>query len=208
MNWLAAKLYDPFMSRCEQKTLGPWRRELLDRTVGRVLEVGAGTGINLRWYPDEAEQVVLSEPAEHMRTQLRDRLDDRGDSHRFVVDDRPVEQLDVDEEQFDAVVVTLVLCSVDDPLRALEAMYRVLKPGGALIFIEHVASDRSGRRRVQGILEPVWKVCAGNCHLTRRTSDAIREVGFEIETMTREQMESALPFLRPSIRGVARRPEF
>lgn len=206
MNWLASKIYDPFMHRLEQKTLGEWRRDLLYNVQGRVLEVGAGTGVNIPWYPDGVDEVVLSEPAKHMRAQLRDKLERVGDD-RFAVDDRAVEDFDSASERFDAVVVTLVLCSVDDPRPALEAMREVLKPGGELLFIEHVAAHRSGRRRIQGVLEPVWKVCAGNCHLTRRTADDIRAAGFEIDTLERDEMDQALPFLRPAIRGVARRPE-
>lgn len=209
MNWLSSKLYDPFMRHCEKSCLRDWRRELLAEAQGQVVEVGAGTGANLEFYPDDVDQVLLTEPDPHMRRQLQQRLDREEEEweQRFDVDQRPVEQLDSSEAQFDAAVVTLVMCSVDEPKRALNSVYRALKPGGKLIFMEHVGAERAGRQRIQKMMEPVWKLCAGNCHLTRRTGEVIEQVGFELETMQREEMDTLVPFLRPSVRGVARRPD-
>ncbi len=203
MNWLAAKIYDPFMEGLEEACLRQWRGELLSEAVGRVLEVGAGTGANVPFYPETVEEVVLTEPHGVLREKLKGKVPEGGP---FVVSEERIETLAMEEGSVDTVVLTLVLCSVADPAGALGRLFRVLKPGGRLIFLEHVASERPGRHRVQRWVEPVWKVCAGNCHLTRQSEERIGEAGFEMEWIKRESMRKALPFIRPSIRGIARRP--
>ena len=204
MNWLASRLYDPFMRHCEEACLADWRRNLLAKASGEVLEVGAGTGANIEWYPDGIDEVVFVEPADYMRAQLQRRLNESF-SGRYRVDERPIEDFDADIEDFDTVVLTLVLCSVDEPMAVLERLRDLLRPGGQLLFLEHVKAHKTGRRRAQKILEPVWKYCAGNCHLTRDSEALIGDAGFEFEAIERDEMDAALPFLRPTIRGVARR---
>jgi ubiquinone/menaquinone biosynthesis C-methylase UbiE len=118
----------------------------------------------------------------------------------------PSDALPVDTASFDTVVTTLVLCSVHDVARTLAEVRRVLRPGGRLLFLEHVAADdHPSRLAWQQRIEPFWTRLAGNCHLTRRTGDAIRQAGFVVERETRESVRKALPIVRPSIRGVARR---
>ena len=191
------------MRHCEEACLRDWRRELLAQAEGTVVEVGAGTGANLEFYPDDVDEVILTEPAPHMRDQLLERVAQQPNPDRFTVDERLVEQLEPADGGFDTVVMTLVLCSVDEPREALQAVCSALKPEGKLIFLEHVASRRGGRHTAQRIVEPVWKVCAGNCHLTRRSGEAIEEVGFELKSMKREEMKTLIPFIRPSVRGIA-----
>ncbi|MCO5168149.1 MAG: class I SAM-dependent methyltransferase [Planctomycetes bacterium] len=203
MTRLFAALYDPFMRRTERH-LAAWRAELLSRVAGRVLEVGAGTGANLPFYPRGLERLVLAEPDPHMRARLAARV--ARERPEAVVIDAPAEALPVEDGSFDAVVSTLVLCSVADLPRALAEARRVLRPGGALVFLEHVAADDRPRRlRWQRRLEPLWRRVAGNCHLTRRTHEAIAAAGFTLEACERESLRRALPFVRPSVRGVARR---
>jgi ubiquinone/menaquinone biosynthesis C-methylase UbiE len=115
-----------------------------------------------------------------------------------------VDALPFDDGAFDAVVSTLVLCSVPDVERALAEVRRVLRPGGKLLFLEHVAADdRPDRLAWQRRLEPLWMRISGNCHLTRRTGEAIRAAGFRVQRETRESMRKALPIVRPSVRGLA-----
>lgn len=204
MSWLMAAIYDRFMRRTEAH-LAPWRAALLSGLSGRVLELGAGTGVNLTFYPRTLERLVLAEPDRHMRARLATRVArERPDAE---VVDASAEALPFEDGAFDAVVSTLVLCSVEDVARALAEARRVLRPGAALVFLEHVAADeRPARLRWQRRLEPVWKRVARNCHLTRRTAEAIAAAGFVLEACTRESLREALPFTRPSVRGVARRP--
>lgn len=202
MPWLMASVYDRVMAGSESVCLRAWRTELLADLRGQVLEVGAGTGASIPCYPEAVTELILAEPDPHMRRRLQARLDDRC---RVIGD--PIEALTVGDESFDAVVCSLVLCSVESPPAALRELHRVLRPGGQLLFIEHVAAwDNPGRLRWQHRVEPVWKRVAGNCHLTRDTERAIREAGFEIEQLERDTVRKVMPLVRPSIRGRARKP--
>lgn len=201
MSWFLAAIYNRFMAPSEAACLSRWRGELLGGLSGAVLEVGAGTGHNLAHYPASLERLVLTEPDPSMRARLL--ASARG---RATVVGCPVEALPFDDASFDVVVSTLVLCSVVEPQRALAEIRRVLKPGGEFVFLEHVAADdRPGRLRWQQRLEPLWRRVGDNCHLTRRTAVAITDAGFSIERVERESMRKALPFLRPTVRGVARK---
>ena len=182
-----------------------WRAALLRDLDGRVLEVGAGTGHNLAHYPRAVTDLVLAEPDPSMRKRLDINVVARGVKATIV--DAPAERLPFDDESFDAVVSTLVLCSVQDQQRALIEIRRVLRPGGRLVFMEHVAADpvaEPERRRRQRRFEPLWKRIGGNCHVTRETERAIGEAGFTFaHDTTRESMREFVTLARPVIRGIA-----
>ena len=197
-----AAIYDPFMSSVEEACLEAWRAELLAGLEGEVLEVGAGTGANLRHYPEAVTRLVLAEPERHMHERLLAKV--RAGAREVELSPAPADDLPFPDGAFDAVVCTLVLCSVPDPTAALREIRRVLRPGGKLVFMEHVAAEDGTRRRVwQGRVEPLWRSIAGNCHLTRHTEETIRHAGFTIESEKRESIRKAMPLTRPSIRGVA-----
>lgn len=203
MGRLIAALYDRLTRGSEEACLQQWRAELLSELTGRVLEVGAGTGLNLPHYPRTVSRLALSEPDPHMRGKLAQRVRAEGWDRAEILDGS-LEALPYPAETFDAVVGTLVLCSVPRPDVALAEIHRVLKPGGRFVFLEHVAAeDRPRRLRWQRRVEPVWKRLAGNCHLTRRTGEAIPAAGFEVLQMKRESMRKAWSLVRPTIRGVA-----
>jgi ubiquinone/menaquinone biosynthesis C-methylase UbiE len=205
MSRIFARIYDPFMRRTERACLARWRAALLSHAAGQVLEIGAGTGANLPFYPSAVSQLELTEPDPDMLALLQARAEhlQRPETRATLA---AVDALPFGDEVFDTVVSTLVLCSVADVGRALREVRRVLRPGGRFLFIEHVAADdRPARLLWQRRIEPLWVHVSGNCHLTRRTDALIRESGFVVEEETRESMRKALPFLRPSIRGVARR---
>jgi ubiquinone/menaquinone biosynthesis C-methylase UbiE len=205
MSWLMAAIYDGMMRASEEACLGQWRAELLRELSGSVLEVGAGTGATLALYPKTVTRLVLCEPDPHMRRKLEAK---RGSAGGMEISDASIQDLAFEESSFDAVVSSLVLCSVQDPQAALAQIRRVLKPGGRLVFLEHVAADgKPNRLKWQRRIEPVWKHLMGNCHLTRRTEAAIEAAGFRIERIQRESMRKALPVCRPSIRGIARRSD-
>jgi ubiquinone/menaquinone biosynthesis C-methylase UbiE len=203
MGRLTALIYDRFTRGVEVACLGQWRSELLGDLQGQVLEVGAGTGVNLPYYPPTLTRLILSEPDPHMRRQLSRKVRALGREGVDVLD-ASLERLPMPDVSCDAVVSTLVLCSVPQPERALAEIHRILKPGGRFVFLEHVAAeDRPRRLKWQRRVEPIWKRVSGNCHLTRRTGAAIAEAGFTIADVKRESMRKAWSLVRPTIRGVA-----
>ena len=205
MSWLMAKFYDGVMAKTESACLGTWRKEWIGQVRGRVLELGAGTGVNIPFYTNAVSEVCLTEPDPNMRHQLETRLTDACDS-RMYISASSAEALSFPDAHFDWVVSTLVLCSVEDPSKSLKEVYRVLRPGGGLVFIEHVcAKNNPARLKWQRRIEPIWRRIADGCHLTRDTASSILNAGFSIESIAHESMRKAPPFIRPSIRGVARK---
>ncbi len=191
------------MAPTEEACLRDWRSELLARATGDVLELGAGTGVNIGLYPPSIGSVTFCEPDAAMRTRLEAKLRDAAPAYDARVVEAHGEELPFEDETFDTLVVMLVLCSVSDVARTLSELKRVAKPTATLIFLEHVAAETgSSRRFYQGIAEPLWKRVAGNCHLTRDTQASIAEE-FEIEAVTPESMRKSIALVRPTIRGFA-----
>ena len=203
MSWLMAAIYDRFMRGMERACGDAWRRELVGDLHGDILEIGAGTGRNLDHYRD-VRRLVLAEPDPHMRRRLAEKTKTVSVAREVDIVSWEAEHLACDDSSFDAVVCTLVLCSVRDPKQSLGEIRRVLRPGGKLVFLEHVAAEEKSRLAWQRRAEPAWKLIAGNCHLCRDTAGIIKTAGFRFETITRESARKALPIVRPTIRGVAR----
>lgn len=204
---LMANFYDRFMAKTEAAGLRDWRRDLLAPLTGTVVEAGSGTGANIALYPAGVERVVLTEPDPHMRSVLVDKVTALDGGPDFTVSDAPAAKLPLGDGEADAVVTTLVLCSVPDQGAALDEFRRVLRPGGRLVYLEHVSAFESPKRaKWQRRLEPIWKRVAGNCHLTRRTEQAILDAGFTIEEERREDMRASMPLLSRTVRGVAVAP--
>ncbi|HEX7666939.1 MAG TPA: class I SAM-dependent methyltransferase, partial [Polyangiaceae bacterium] len=171
---------------------------------GDVLEVGAGTGINLPFYPRGLTSLTLTEPDPFMRKKADARAKELGTDARFVP--APVEELPFPDASFDTVVATLLLCSVPSAEAALASIRRVLKPNGVFLFLEHVAAeDDPGRLVWQKRIEPFWTILAEGCRLTCHTLETIRASGFVVDDPKRESMRKAMPFLRPTVRGVAKK---
>jgi SAM-dependent methyltransferase len=164
----AARLYDPFLALGERRGMAARRRALLAGAHGRVLEIGAGTGRNLAAYPPLAA-LVLTEPDPAMRALLRRRA---GADATIV--DAPAEALPFADGAFDTVVSTLVLCTVPDADAALRELRRVLRPGGRLLFVEHVRADDERLARRQSRLARFWRAFAAGCHCDRPTLDLLR----------------------------------
>lgn len=174
---LRAALYDWLMAPLERAFLGQQRGELVQEARGRVLEIGAGTGANLPFYP-ELHHLIVAEPDGAMAAALWEKQRRLDPSPRGLV--RAVgEHLPFPRRCFDSVVCTLVLCSVQEPHRVMSEILRVLRPGGKLIFLEHVRGE--GRRGWwQDRLAPAWKFFSGGCHPNRRTVEGLSRAGFRV----------------------------
>jgi SAM-dependent methyltransferase len=168
------------MSAHETPLLRRLRGENLAGLSGRVLEIGAGTGTNFAYYPDTVSEVIALEPETMLAPKAREAA--AGVSIPVTVIESTVETMPA-SEPFDAVVCSLVLCSVDDPDGVLRQLNSLLKEGGELRYFEHVASSgwRGGVQRLADIT--VWPRIAGNCHTHRQTERAIRGAGFNIEAV-------------------------
>jgi ubiquinone/menaquinone biosynthesis C-methylase UbiE len=202
-----ARFYDRLTARTERAGLGEMRRRLLESVSGRVLELGAGTGHNLEHYTDAVTELVLAEPDPNMAKLLRERLESEGTAAgNASVIEAPAEQLPFDDGSFDAVVATLVLCTVEDPVRAVSEVRRVLVEGGRFLYLEHVRSARPGLARWQDWLERPWGWVSGGCHPNRATDQLLAGAGFWIDSLERDKLPKAPPLVRPVIRGVAVRP--
>lgn len=202
-SWLQAKLYDKMMADAEERCLRSWRASLLRDLSGEVLELGCGTGANLEFYPATITRLVLIEPNENMRQKLAIKLSQYQDLPVKVLESSG-DRIPVADDSFDAVVSTLVLCSVKNPQQTLSEIYRILKPQAKLIFIEHVAAiNNPVRLKWQKRLEPFWKIINCGCHLTRYTEKNIIQAGFKIQEITPQSMRGVPPIVRPSIRGQA-----
>jgi ubiquinone/menaquinone biosynthesis C-methylase UbiE len=177
---LFARMYPRLSRTAEQRGAAEHRRLLLAGLEGRVIEVGAGHGLNFPYYPLTVTELVAVEPEPHLR-ELAQGTAQRAPIPITIVEGA-AEELPAGDDQFDAAVASLVLCSVDDPVAALREITRVLRPGGELRFYEHVISTRPGWARVQRALDAtIYTPLAGGCHLARDTGAAIRQAGFEMD---------------------------
>jgi SAM-dependent methyltransferase len=200
---LFAALYDRMTAGAEKAGLAELRARRLAEAGGATLELGAGTGSNLEYYTDTVTELVLTEPSEHMARKLRDKVSASGRPALVIV--APAERLPFEDDRFDTVVATLMLCTADDPGAALREAARVLKPGGRLLFLEHVRAEDAGLARWQDRLEGVWGYVAAGCHPNRDTLAAIEAAGFTVDDLERGRFPKAPPLVRPLISGRATR---
>jgi len=226
-----ASFYDRALKASEENGLGAMRANLLSGVRGRVIEIGAGTGVNLDLYGTGVEDLTLVEPDPHMGAKLRERLARRGaaaasadggdattstDSEggapagalgdapataRLVT--APAEAMPFPDDTFDTAVATLVLCTVPDPIAAIDELARVLKPSGRLLFIEHVRAQDPGSARWQDRLEKPWRFMADGCYCNRDTEANLRASPFQIDHLEHGTFPKSLPIVRPLIQGTA-----
>jgi ubiquinone/menaquinone biosynthesis C-methylase UbiE len=198
---LFARFYDRMTAGAEKAGLRAHRQELLTKASGKVLEIGGGTGANLPFYGAGVESLTITEPSEPMAQRLERRLE----KHELPADvvRAPAEELPFESGSFDAVVSTLVLCSVADQQRALGELRRVLSPGGRLLFIEHVRSDAPRFARWQERFNPLQRVIGCGCNCNRATLDSARTAGFNITELAHDKLHRVPPWVRPLVVGVA-----
>jgi ubiquinone/menaquinone biosynthesis C-methylase UbiE len=194
-------MYDRAMKATEEAGMRETRREVLAEARGRTIDIGAGTGLNLDLFPAEVSELVLAEPDPHMLKQLRVKVSESGREASVV--QAPAEKLPFEDDSFDTAVFTLVLCTVPDPAAALAEAARLLRPGGKLLFVEHVRSEAAGLARWQDRLEGPWRFFADGCHCNRDTVAGIEASPFEIERVEKDELPKAPPLVRPLIRGSA-----
>lgn len=201
---LCSRLYARQVDQADELGMRDHRRDLLAGLTGDVLEVGAGTGANLAHYPAEVGTLVATEPEPYLRGLLETAAEASPKDVRVL--DAAAESLPFADDTFDAVVLCLVLCSVQDQERALAEVARVLRPGGELRFLEHVVSNRPFPARVQRTADRAgWPLISGGCHLGRDSVAAITTAGFTIERA--ERYDFRIPPLDPPkthVTGVAR----
>ncbi|MCV7205560.1 SAM-dependent methyltransferase [Mycolicibacterium peregrinum] len=171
------------LSSSEPKALRRLRGDNLAGLSGRVLEIGAGTGTNFAYYPSTVTEVVAIEPERHLAEVARSAAAQA--PVPVTVTSDTAEKFS-SAEPFDAVVCSLVLCSIDQPDTVLRQLFSIVRPGGELRYLEHVAGDgwRAGMQRVADAT--VWPRLFGNCHTHRHTEQAITDSGFQVETAYRE----------------------
>ena len=201
---LFARLYALLSPRTDSAGGAEHRRELLAGVSGRVIELGAGNGLNFRYYPEAVTEVVAVEPEDYLRERARQAAS--GASVPVTVVDAVADRLPFPDDSFDAAVASLVLCSVPNQASALGELRRVLRPGGELRFYEHVRPNNLRTGAVWQRLDDwnIWPRLAGGCHAARDTEAAIRAAGFEIERCRRFPFKGG-PVTAPHILGVARR---
>lgn len=196
-------IYDRGFKATEEAGLREMRHELLAQAWGRVLELGAGTGLNLEHYPEGIEGLTLAEPDPHMMKHLRAKLADSGKSSKISVVEAPGEDLPFADDSFDTVAVTLVLCTVPDQEATLAEIKRVLKPDGRLLFLEHVRSRSPELAKWQDRLERPWRFLGDGCHCNRDTVAAIDAAGFAVGDIEHAALPKAPPIVRPLVQGSA-----
>jgi SAM-dependent methyltransferase len=199
-----AAVYDRGLKATEDAGLREMRRELLAEASGRTIDLGAGTGVNAGLFPAQVTELVLAEPDPHMLKKLRAKLPIEGRNISAV--QAPAEKLPFDDDSFDTAVFPLVLCTVPDPSAALAEAARVLRPGGRLLFVEHVRAEDVGLARWQDRLEKPWRFLADGCHCNRDTVATIEASPLELERVERGDLPKALPLVRPLARGSAALP--
>ncbi|MDE2561617.1 MAG: class I SAM-dependent methyltransferase [Sphingomonadales bacterium] len=165
---------------CSSPAIMDLREKVIPLATGKVFELGCGGGINQRYYDrDKVTAFSGIDPTAKLLDYAREQIRRKG----WEADIRAGkgEAIPFGDAEFDTVVCTYTLCSVEDPARVLSEMRRVLKPGGKFLFLEHGSAPDAGVRKWQGRIEPVWKRMAGGCHLTRQVGGAVLDGGFLLE---------------------------
>lgn len=200
-----ARVYDRLTGPMEQQ-IGRYRDELLAGLSGRVVEVGAGNGINFSRYPAAVTEVVALEPESYLRAKAEEAA--QRAPVPVTVLDATADPLPFADGEFDAAIACLVLCTVPDPAAALAELRRVLRPGGELRFVEHVRAPTARKASIQRRLDSsgVWPRVSGGCHCSRDTVAAIAAAGFATDRVRDLEIPPAWMHTNPVVLGSARTP--
>lgn len=181
----------------------PQRKEVIAEAWGRVLEIGIGAGANLPHYGRDVTEIVGIEPDAAMLDRARNTAAGLSLAAPLTLAVGDAQALDFPDESFDTVLMCLVLCTIPDPLKALQEARRVLKPGGQVIFLEHVRSPDAAVARWQDRLTPAWKVLGCGCHLNRDTAATFKEAGFHFHRIRRYEHPKMMRLGSAIIQGIA-----
>ena len=171
---MKAFFYDSMMKKIEDIRLKKERKELLKNITGDIVEFGAGTGVNFEFYPENT-RVIAIEPDNQLGKVAKNKIKGKN----IEVLSASAENLPFPDNTFDSVVITLALCTIENPNNALKEAKRVCKPSGTLLILEHIKNDNRVLSTLQDILTPLWKKFAMGCHLNRDTLSLIKENNFE-----------------------------
>jgi ubiquinone/menaquinone biosynthesis C-methylase UbiE len=201
-----ARMWIKLAPKGEEKGVAEHRDDLLAGLSGRVLELGAGNGLNFSHYPEAVSQVVAVEPEPTLRKAAREAAESAPVPVEVV--DGVADALPGKDGEFDAAVASLVLCSVPDQASALAELRRIIRPGGQLRFYEHVQADTQPAATLLKVADKTfWPLIAGGCHPTRQTQEAIEAAGFDIVQCRRFRFSAGAPEPKlPYILGRANRP--
>lgn len=192
----------PHLLELGMRALDELRAPTLAGARGEVLEIGFGTGLNLRHYPTGVTRVVTVDPMDALPARVQARIDASPfpvELHHLPADRR----LPFDDDRFDCVTMTWTLCTIAEPVAALEEMRRVLRPGGALLFVEHGRSDDPKVARWQDRWNPIQNVIACGCNVNRKIDALVEQGGFEIHGLERFLAERAPRMFGEMYRGTA-----
>jgi ubiquinone/menaquinone biosynthesis C-methylase UbiE len=198
---LFAAIYERALADSEEAGMRDRRRSLFAGARGRTVEIGAGTGLNFAHYPEAVDELILTEPFPPMARRLRERV-----GGQATVIEAPADNLPIPDGSVDTVVCTLVLCTVDDVPATLAELSRILRPGGRLLFAEHVRSADPNLARWQDRLEKPWKLVGHGCRCNRDTVAAIEASSLTLDSVEHDGIPKAAPIVRPLVVGAASKP--
>ena len=206
MGWYACNIF-PYLETMLVRGVRRERKPLLNSASGRVLEIGSGAGQNFKYLSPMVKSYLAVEPSPTLARMSHQSSKRTSDANRVIVMRGKAENLPCASESIDTVVSFLVLCTVREPKKALNEIHRVLKPGGRLIFFEHVLSEQYSIARWQHKINPIWKRIGCGCNLIRNTASYMMEVGFGFEQLDRFRSPRMGPAITSQvIRGIAVKP--
>jgi ubiquinone/menaquinone biosynthesis C-methylase UbiE len=196
-----AATYDPLLALGERRGVDALRAGLLADLSGEVLEIGSGTGLNLKHYPTAVDELVLTEPDPGMLRRLRRRA-----PATVRVVPEPAQALSFPDASFEVVVSTFVLCTAPEPASVLAEVARVLRPGGRLVLLEHVRSPSPRAARRQQRAAKRWEAFAGGCRCDQDTVSLLAEAGFDVTGLRPETWLGMPSIVKPLVLGSLARP--
>lgn len=202
MSFYADQIF-PYVLDWATKPLAPQRQHIIGLAQGKVLEVGVGTGANLPFYSAAVQEVIGIEPEAAMLEKAKAFLAKHPVQVKVDLQIGDAHNLAFADQSFDTVIMCLVLCTIPDAERAMREAWRVLKPGGKVIFLEHVRAFTPGLAKVQDWVTPMWKHLGCGCHLNRNTEQAISQAGFRFEQIERYMHPKMPPLGGAIIEGIA-----